>query len=899
MGIGMSFLSIHLRTRQLALSILYCPNSTKHGHPHAYPSYAFIGLGSISSTLSVVFPSWGHHLDKADHSHLHGLEPSTCRSRYRFSTPTLLAHVLLLFTHSNEYHSKHTGLGFDNEDSNVFTWLDYLGTTKIRVFVQPLLASTAPSLDAKRWRQYASNNYSASRFQQYGDQFGVDFDGNPVVDQDSWLSAVSSLRNQTTPREIDFFEWLDGQKPINWTLILKTLNTTSTNSPYLAQSGNPASTVFKLIANNYNVVALWDIRCNSLPFQSFNTSDPMYWRERWEQYRLYYIGGRWMSFYRVPEIELYNEPDHDTTCMTPAAWADTSRIISQALQDGYKDTALNGYDAIPLTLYAPASASSFPTKTAPNSVLFQYMNTPFPGNTTNDSFKLINSYSFHRYGSFSKSPTCTTITNACRPSTGYQLRQAYDRVLRDLGKAGNGDMPVAISEFNSYLYAITDNASLPFFAGNHIFDVPATAAALAGQVAGFSTEPNAPPAFISVHKMVQTLGRSGSYQSKNGLFYADISGIPFSVNGPTMTGETYRLLIKHAGGNQKTLGFNSRSFAINNGSRLSVFATQDNINIYTYIVNEQTSEQTIDLDMSALNVDPSSWVVVSGTGFNAAYNSNSVFYGEVAFQQYLNGSQRMKFDMPPGNVYCLTFPKVKTAVLAMEPIADATLTAKAPYLTGKSTKQIVNNGTTLNQTVVGVLDSLQVSSADTPSVAVLRFDVPNTNSAPISSAVLSLHLDFASNNDYQVVTVLAIDTEWDEQTVTWNHFNILKPDPSYVLTTKDNYINWFANPPPKPVGQIVIPPGGLIPANGTDIQLDVSEAIADNIYSFLVVRLMRYDNSAGEPPLQLSADSIEGWYTFGSQEAVEPWRRPQLLVQYQIPDTPPAPTPIPTPSPSS
>jgi hypothetical protein len=69
------------------------------------------------------------------------------------------------------------------------------------------------------------------------------------------------------------------------------------------------------------------------------------------RYRLFYIGGRWMAQRGVGTIELYNEPDKDTDCLTPTAWADDVRVRSLAVQDAFSDSY-----ARPPTLIAPTTS---------------------------------------------------------------------------------------------------------------------------------------------------------------------------------------------------------------------------------------------------------------------------------------------------------------------------------------------------------------------------------------------------------------------------------------------------------------------------------------------------------------------------------------------------------------
>jgi hypothetical protein len=118
----------------------------------------------------------------------------------------------------------YAGFNFANENSNPFHWLRYLGVNGARLFIQPFVASIDAENDRANWKRFISHSHSQARNDAYGNQFGVSFGGLPVIGRDSWVAAVTELRN--LPKGREFFTWLLGQKAIDWHHVLKPLNTT-------------------------------------------------------------------------------------------------------------------------------------------------------------------------------------------------------------------------------------------------------------------------------------------------------------------------------------------------------------------------------------------------------------------------------------------------------------------------------------------------------------------------------------------------------------------------------------------------------------------------------------------------------------------------------------------------
>jgi hypothetical protein len=350
-----------------------------------------------------------------------------------------------------------------------------------------------------------------------------------------------------------------------------------------------------------------------------------------------------------------------------------------------------------------------------------------------------------------------------------------------------------------------------------------------------------------------------------------------------MSGEAYRLIATKTQDFKSVYGFISRGLSINGGSRMSVFAVEDNKSYYLYVINEASNVNDVKISLAPLAVQPNPWsfAIASGTGISTTI-PESTLHGEVAFQQVLGSALELRYTHPPTTMLRFSLPKVPTQRLEAEPTGDATLWGDGHG----------DNFATL-----------QVTSADGIAVSVLKFDiVGRTGDIGIVNAVLQLHVEACSNAIPQVVTVLGLkDANWDESTVQWSSISALLPNPGPLLTTTDNFVNWWASPPPVVAGYVTVPPSLYLPANGTILALDVSDlVIKQGITSFLLVKMRRYDQSLGQPPSQLPAEDITGTYTFSSKEALVPEYRPKLLVSYQVtqnfppPESPPPP-PVPPP----
>jgi len=117
--------------------------------------------------------------------------------------------------------------------------MKYLNSNLGRIFVSPLSAAwdsedaDVPSRLTWNWRKFAGNTQSESRFNAYGDQFGVSFGGKVVGDLGTWQDAAFELRS--LPGIGDFFEWLLNQKPIDWETVLKPLTSSGSRVAYVGE----------------------------------------------------------------------------------------------------------------------------------------------------------------------------------------------------------------------------------------------------------------------------------------------------------------------------------------------------------------------------------------------------------------------------------------------------------------------------------------------------------------------------------------------------------------------------------------------------------------------------------------------------------------------------------------
>jgi hypothetical protein len=296
---------------------------------------------------------------------------------------------------------------------------------------------------------------------------------------------------------------------------------------------------------------------------------------------------------------------------------------------------------------------------------------------------------------------------------------------------------------------------------------------------------------------------------------------------------------------------------------------------YIYSINDQWTDHELSLDLSALpGVTPSTLAVVSAVANNTATGSS--FHGEVITRAALGPRRTLAYAQPAGSVYMLTVPKVPTVQLAVVAAGDTTLRSGAARARafGREGLLQVSTGT---------------RSAEGSAVALLKFStaaaVPG-GLGKVVTAVLQLHLQGGGGNAKpQVLTVLGMKEAWGEESASWATTRTLRDPPAGgVASTLGNFVVWAGQAPPSVVGHVTAPPGASVSASaGAYLRLDVTDAVRRGVTSFAVVRLFRFDGSAGAGVAQaaLPSDSIQGAHFFHSRECTAAAYRPTLILDYQ------------------
>ena len=296
--------------------------------------------------------------------------------------------------------------------------------------------------------------------------------------------------------------------------------------------------------------------------------------------------------------------------------------------------------------------------------------------------------------------------------------------------------------------------------------------------------------------------------------------------------------------------------------RFTVWGVQDDLAYHIYVTNEGWDAHTMSLQLGSLGTDPLSYAVVTAVAPNP--QGWGSYHGEVSATPQLGDARTVAMDVRETSFYRITVPKGSTDRLASEAVADATVRAAG--------------GSPGNE------PTLVVSTADAVSVAVMRFNIDGqVGDQGIVTSVLQLHLEAATNSGPQVLLVLAMGEEANEG-VDWGRFATLKGVSGPITKASDNFINWRdGTAVPAVAGHMTVPPAGSIPPEGVFLRLEVTDSVRAGYRNFMVVRMVRYDQSEGQPPSQLAADFVEGTYTFSSREAENPDLRPKLLVDYVVP----------------
>lgn len=316
---------------------------------------------------------------------------------------------------------------------------------------------------------------------------------------------------------------------------------------------------------------MWDVRCNSFDLNTTDATNPEYYKERWELYRINYFGGRWFAERKITQIELYNEPDKNPGCMEPAKWEDDVRIRSQALQDAFADhNSVKSTDLVP-RLIGPTLAVYW--RTSYSEPMFRLMHTPFPDNVEDRSFTLFHGYSFHKYGDFSPK-SCDRLSASCRNEASSGMRSNYNNAKQKLAEIGYPDMEVMITEFNCFTAADSDSATHAYFLGKNVADMPATAACIGSQIAHLIKTPGGPSS-INVHRLTQSYSpQFPSKITKNGIMFGSVNENPFFLTGTTKSGEVYSLIRRKSGREAPIWEFTCNNRNIVTG-RVTIWAVDD------------------------------------------------------------------------------------------------------------------------------------------------------------------------------------------------------------------------------------------------------------------------------------------------------------------------------------
>ena len=278
-------------------------------------------------------------------------------------------------------------LGHTNPSSNYIHWMDYLGITSVRYFMDSL----------QNWKKFI-NDKSQS--------WGTSFSGKiQITSESTWQDAVNELRAaSSSPGQPEILEWAVATNPgVNWNFFKGSLGPQPPEKlgPIQACSGNPTQNLQAFRNANLKALVLWHATCKTLLLTSTDRNDPEYWAQRWELYRWFYLGGRFLASNGVKDIEIYNEPNLDP-CMKYTVWDDEVRVRSIAFQDSYKDHSSWSGNAIDVNIIVPPmSAPSMDLGEGPvgsGRMAVNDVHTKFPGlEKSSDSWWNAKEFSYHQY----------------------------------------------------------------------------------------------------------------------------------------------------------------------------------------------------------------------------------------------------------------------------------------------------------------------------------------------------------------------------------------------------------------------------------------------------------------------------------------------------------------------
>jgi hypothetical protein len=326
----------------------------------------------------------------------------------RSSPITLVLSLLLLlqFTNAANYTITFSGRNYSSNvtmasmglgagtmlpSSNFIAWLQYLKPTAIRYFVTSI----------NQWEDFIKARTQSA--------WGSSFFGKTVVsDQTTWNTAVQELRQaSSSPGQPNIFEWIQTDETVRWSQFVRTLTREQPEGKAgpIPQSricsGNPTENLPTLQAAGFTILGIWHVTCKNLPLKTLDRNSPEYWKERWELYRWFYLGGRFFAQNTIKDIELYNEPDRDL-CLNDKSWLDEVRVRSLALQQAYQDHSSweSSGTIVPTLICPPMSAPRFQTGTGGSAygrLAVLDIHTQFPQLATVLTYWNSKVFSYHQY----------------------------------------------------------------------------------------------------------------------------------------------------------------------------------------------------------------------------------------------------------------------------------------------------------------------------------------------------------------------------------------------------------------------------------------------------------------------------------------------------------------------
>jgi len=781
------------------------------------------------------------------------------------------------------------GFGFDYKDSNLFHWFDYLGPRSARIFLHPFISSGEAKTTTADWRAFVSNAWDPYMNARYGNQFGVSFAGVRVDSLEAYRAAVDDLRARARGKgETPATTWIAESHPaVYWEQLFWPLSRPATGV-MLMQTGVPEEYLPKLRARGVKVVAVYDLDCIELAFESTDGRDPAYYEERWEQYRLMYLGGLWMAEQGIVDIELYNEPDKDRCIRDEATYVETMQINSAAFREAAADLGR----PVP-TLIAPSTATTFSTKFG--SSLFPVMRKRFGDDDDDPGFTLFDAYSYHAYGDGGKCGKLGRVDERCVPN-GHKLRTKQDRAVDELAAHGAAGMDTHVTEFNCFTFRAAEMLR------GHVFDREETAACVGAQIGSLMVRSNIPTS-MSLHKLVQNKVNTDSGVGKNGVLFAQTDEPPFDVGGSTKAFEVYRLILNRVGAGSEIVRVPSPSHTFDQvadrviawgvkhagGRMLSIFVSNQ---------GEGDEQGPLVIDFKALGV-PAGETLTMLTPDQKADNFHRDYWDRgVRGVQIVNQTQQIP-NWKYFYFYEAVVPLVPTRLVSVDASAACAVDPERRY----SDDSVCDFGVTMDPSPRPPCD-FPSPWTPLPRAALVHFDKTSIpDSSKIVRALLNLYLvgtsDWYANEVLTVVGFRSRVNDWTE--MSWDAAGIFKRGyrPSSPRTVKDNIIDWSGPGDPQIVaGQVKIAHAEVVnDVGGVFVQVDVTKAIVDQGFdSFAIVRMVRYDKS-GEGSSTLPGDTPMGFMSFAGTKATDNRKnpRPRLLISVEsdepAPPYPPAPAP--------